>query len=171
MSYPIIENNDGTISFDVPNATATSIDDNGLLFRGLECATYAQEWQPGQCFDVNCGGATGDGTHSPGDKCKAEPGDQPYTWCEPGTWVNTYCVQYISEDGGGGSNTNGGSGGNNNNDNSEEEEEEVEFPTVPLDDAFSTRRQCRKITEFLNNNPNFKTVLVATANDSLNLNY
>jgi len=174
MSYPIIENNDGTISFDVQNATATSINDSGLLFRGVECASHAQEWQPGECFDVNCGGSTGSGDHRPGDSCDADPGDQPYSWCAPGTWVNTFCTHYISEDGGGGGNTTGGGGGGNttnNNDQEEEEEEAVEFPTVPFDDELGLRSECKKIKRFLDNNPGFKSLIIAAANDSLNLEF
>ncbi|MBT8244412.1 hypothetical protein [Winogradskyella sp.] len=169
-SYPILEDSDGTVSFDVPNATITSINDSSLLFRGVECASYAQEWQAGECFDVNCGGSSGSGTHGPGDNCNAEPGDQPYTWCEPGTWVNTYCVQYISEDGGGGSTTTGGGGGNSNNnddndDDDDDDDDAVEFPTVPLDDDFGRRRECKKAMRFLENNPNFKTLLLGLNND------
>jgi len=169
MSYPIIENNDGTISFDVTNATATSINDSGLLFRGLECASYAQEWQSGDCFDVNCDATgSGNGMHGPGDNCTADPEDQPYSWCAPGTWVNTFCTHYISEDDGGGGNTTGGGGNTttNNNDQEEEEEEAVEFPTVPFDDELGLRSECKKINKFLNdpNNAIFKQKLLALAN-------
>lgn len=162
-SYPIIES-DGDISYDIANGTAKIIIDDSLLFRAgtVECIVPMEEWQPGECYEVNCGGQTGNGQHSPGEPCNASGSDRAYTYCSAGGWVTTGCVYY----GTGGGTTTGdgtGTGGNSNNPPDEDEEEEPDdLPVVP----FGTKAECKKVNDFLNNTDNaaFKQALNDLAN-------
>ena len=161
VSYPFTINNDGEKLYDISNATASAIEDSSLMYR-VDCVVWAQEWQPGQCFDVNCGGSTGNGQHGPGDQCNALPGDQPYSWCNPGTWVNTTCIQHLSEEEGGGAHgpSTGGTNTNTNEQNEEEsdESESIEFPTVPVDRDNNLKKNCQELNKLTSppayNSPN-----------------
>ncbi|MEM6721563.1 MAG: hypothetical protein AAF611_19710 [Bacteroidota bacterium] len=134
IRYPYTKTVDGKKPFDVSNCTITNINSSAIISKSIGCQSYAQEWVAGECFDVNCNAAgTGNGMHSPGQHCNAEPGDQPYTYCEPGTWVNTFCVQYLSDNEGISGSGSGSTTGGNSNTNNDTQGTAVSFPTVPFE--------------------------------------
>lgn len=160
MAYPVIPDEDNNdVTFDVANARGTLINDPTLQLKTGGCAEYIEEiweWDPnaGDCVDVNC---TAGGNHSPGEAsdCDGGPGQLPYTTCTGG-WVVTGCA------GSGGGNTNGdtndqgGGGGDGTNNDTEEEEETTPVAIIPFNNLS---RKCKKVSDFLDENTGFKTLL------------
>ncbi|WP_452222515.1 hypothetical protein [Lacinutrix salivirga] len=159
--------------YDIENATIQTIDDNSLIYSRGSCASIV-EYEDPVCVDTPC---IGTGKHIIGKgewlECAYlnKPGG-PSINCTGGGWVDQGCPDSnggttSSEDYNPNDTTTGGNGNTGDTDTTEEEEEDVVI--VPLDD-FGNKRECRKINNFLDNNPNFKTFLLSL-NDQTNIDY
>lgn len=166
VTYPILEDNNYLI-YDFNNATAEAIDGDILLnARGDGCQGLydVDTWDPngGTCIDYDC---TAGGNHSPRDSCNGDEDEQPYTICT-GAWVS-HCASGNGNGGNAGTDEDDfqlGGGGSSNTPNDQEEEEPIAI--VPYDETFGLRRECRKITNLLDNTENaaFKQKLLDLAN-------
>jgi hypothetical protein len=158
ISYPIV-NSDSDQEFDIANATIQSINDDSLIFsRESSCASLV-EYEDPVCVDYNC---TAGDNHSVGQTCNGSPGEQPYTECTGGGWVDQGCPgtsgggtgsDYASND-----TTNGGNTSTDTNTDNTTEDEVV----IP----FGNKAECKKVTDFLNSPDNtaFKQKLNDFAN-------
>jgi hypothetical protein len=131
-------------------------------------------------FNVNC---TGSSHHEPGSNCPCP--NTPTTCYQPGTSVCELKYVYVYQGCSGGNptdgdsdgtdnpnddtNNNGGGNGDADNDN---ELEDWEIPAVPFEDISekAVQKECKKVKDFLDNNSNFKTLLLGH-NDDLELDY
>lgn len=171
VTYPILEDNNDLI-YDFNNTTAEAIDGDILLYaRGDGCQGLydVDTWNPngGTCIDYDC---TAGGNHSPGDNCNGDENEQPYTICT-GAWVS-HCASGSGNGGNTGTDEDDfqlGGGGSTNSPNDQEDEEPI--AVVPYDETFGLRRECNKITNYLDNNTiNFRQQLVLLA-ATVNENY
>lgn len=175
VSYPI-SYIDGETTYDISSATATFIEDEILITDGKSfspCGNMTEEvvtWDQnaGECIEYNC---TAGGNHSPGDSCNGSPSQQPYIECSGG-WVVTDCVDFGGGSSGGPSGVPVGGGSGNTSNEPDDPNDNDEIPVIPLDDLgeLGVALECIKIQDFLNTNPNFKTLLLAL-NDETNIDY
>ncbi len=161
LAYPLIPDGDNNneVTFDVANAKGIVINDPTIQIRS--CEEFVEEiWEwVEECVEVNCSAGGG---HSPGEEteCHGDPDQLPYTTCTGG-WVNTGCT------GGGGDTNNddtngnqgGGGGTDPDPDPDPDEEEEEETTPVAIIPFNNLSRKCKKVSDFLDENAGFKTLL------------